>query len=143
MITVGDIHKSYGKKDSLYEALRGVSLTIGQGESVAIVGKSGSGKSTLMHLLAGLDHPTTGTISWQGQTLESMNEHQRADLRNQQVGFIFQQFFLQPTMTVLENTVLPLQISGASASLCTTRGREVLRDVGLLEKANNRATDLC
>jgi putative ABC transport system ATP-binding protein len=142
MITVGDIHKSYGKKDSLYEALRGVSLTIGQGESVAIVGKSGSGKSTLMHLLAGLDHPTTGTISWQGQTLESMNEHQRADLRNQQVGFIFQQFFLQPTMTVLENTVLPLQISGASASLCTTRGREVLRDVGLLEKANNRATDL-
>ncbi len=142
MITVTNLHKTYGKKASAYEALRGVNLKIDQGDSVAIVGKSGSGKSTLMHLLAGLDHPTSGKILWDEQSLADMNEKHLTLLRNGEVGFIFQQFFLQPTLTVMENTILPLKIAGISPSKRKKQGTKVLKAVDLLDKANNRATDL-
>lgn len=142
MITAEKIYKTYGKKESAYEALRGIDLAIQDGESVAIVGKSGSGKSTLMHLLAGLDHPSKGKIMWDRHTLSGMNERSLAGLRNKNVGFVFQQFFLQPTLTVLENTILPLKIAGVSPSERKRRGREALQAVGLLDKADNRATDL-
>jgi len=142
MITVEKVYKTYGKKESAYEALRGVDLRIKDGESLAIIGKSGSGKSTLMHLLAGLDHPTKGTIMWDGQPLAFMNERRLAKLRNDNVGFVFQQFFLQPTLTVLENAMLPLKIAGVAPAERKGRGRDVLKAVGLLDKADNRATDL-
>lgn len=142
MITVESLHKTYGKRENAYEALRGIDLTIADGESIAIVGKSGSGKSTLMHLLAGLDQPTAGQVLWNKQALARMNEKQLAKLRNVNVGFVFQQFFLQPTLTVLENTTLPLKIAGSSPTLRKKRGLDVLEEVGLREKANNRATDL-
>lgn len=142
MITGKTIYKTYGKKESAYEALRGVDLTIKDGESVAIIGKSGSGKSTLMHLLAGLDHPTKGQIVWDEHSLAGMNERNLATLRNEQVGFVFQQFFLQPTLTVLENTTLPLKIAGVSPAERKRRGRDALKAVDLLDKSDNRATDL-
>lgn len=142
MITVEKIYKTYGKKERAYEALRGIDLTIKDGESIAIVGKSGSGKSTLMHLLAGLDHPTKGRILWDEHSLADMDERRLADLRNERVGFVFQQFFLQPTMTVLENTILPLKIAGLSPAERKRRSRNALKAVDLLDKANNRATDL-
>lgn len=142
MITAEKLFKTYGKKESAYEALRGVDLVIKDGESVAIVGKSGSGKSTLMHLLAGLDHPTRGRVVWDEHALAGMGEKHLATLRNKRVGFVFQQFFLQPTLTVLENAVLPLKIGGVSPGERKQRGREVLEAVGLLDKADNRATDL-
>ncbi|HUB93507.1 MAG TPA: ABC transporter ATP-binding protein [Verrucomicrobiae bacterium] len=142
MITVENLYKTYGKRGNTYEALRGIDLSIKDGESLAIVGKSGSGKSTLMHLIAGLDHPTQGRVMWHKQSLETMSESGLATLRNENVGFIFQQFFLQPTMTVLENATLPLKIAGSSPSTRKRRGREVLKAVGLLDKANNLATDL-
>lgn len=142
MITAKGIHKTYGKKTSAYEALRGIDLTIADAESIAIIGKSGSGKSTLMHLLAGLDHPSTGSITWDKETLKEMNEVQITQLRNQKMGFIFQQFFLQPTMTVLENVILPLKIAGVSPRARKRQGLAVLEPVGLADKANNRATDL-
>lgn len=142
MITAKGIHKTYGKKASAYEALRGIDLTISDAESIAIIGKSGSGKSTLMHLLAGLDHPSTGSITWDKETLKEMNEVQITQLRNQKMGFIFQQFFLQPTMTVLENVILPLKIAGVSPRARKRQGLEVLESVGLADKANNKATDL-
>lgn len=142
MITATDVHKTYGKKETAYEALRGVDLSIENGESVAIVGRSGSGKSTLMHLLAGLDHPTSGSICWDEQSLAKIGERRLAELRNRHIGFVFQQFFLQPTLTVLENTILPLKIAGVSPSSRKARGRAALEAVGLLDKANNRATDL-
>ena len=141
MITAEKLYKTYGKKN-VYEALRGIDLTITDGESLAIVGKSGSGKSTLMHLLAGLDHPTKGSVRWNKRTLASMKEQRLAGLRNEQVGFVFQQFFLQPTMTVLENAILPLKIAGVNPAERKRRGLEVLKAVGLLDKADNRATDL-
>lgn len=142
MIVAEKIYKIYGKKESAYEALRGVDLTIKDGESIAIIGKSGSGKSTLMHLLAGLDHPSKGQVTWEAQSLARMNESRLANLRNTRIGFVFQQFFLQPTLTVLENTMLPLKIAGLAPAERKRRGREALKAVDLLDKANNRATDL-
>lgn len=142
MISVQHVHKTYGKKENAYEALRGVDIRIAEGESVAIVGKSGSGKSTLMHVLAGLDHPTKGKVLWDGKVLKDMKERELTKLRNDRIGFIFQQFFLQPTLTVLENVMLPLKIGSVSPSKRKQRGHEVLKAVGLSEKARNRATDL-
>lgn len=142
MITVDNVHKTYGKKDTAYEALRGINLVIKDGESVAIIGKSGSGKSTLMHVLAGLDHPSSGTVAWDEQALSNRKEGNLARLRNRRIGFVFQQFFLQPTLTVLENTILPLKIAGISSAGRKVRGQAALKAVGLLDKANNRATDL-
>ncbi|MGI0134180.1 MAG: ABC transporter ATP-binding protein [Candidatus Micrarchaeaceae archaeon] len=142
MITVTKVHKTYGRKETAYEALRGIDLAIKDGESIAIIGKSGSGKSTLMHLLAGLDHPSTGSIQWDDISLAEMSENKLANLRNRRIGFVFQQFFLQPTLTVLENAVLPLKIGGTSPSVRKSRGRAALEAVGLLDKADNRATDL-
>ena len=142
MITAAKVHKTYGKKEGAYDALRGVDLTIQDGESVAIIGKSGSGKSTLMHLLAGLDHPTKGSIAWEKRSLAEMSEHELTDLRNHRIGFIFQQFFLQPTMTVAENTILPLKIAGVTPGEREKRAKEALAAVELLDKAKNRATDL-
>lgn len=142
VIAATDVHKTYGKKANAYEALRGVDLNVQQGESIAIVGKSGSGKSTLMHVLAGLDRVTSGQVMWDGKAISAMNEKQLTTLRNQRVGFIFQQFFLQPTLTVLENTFLPLKIAGIPAGQRKQRALEALQAVGLSDKANNRATDL-
>lgn len=142
IIVAEDVHKKYGTKATAYEALRGINLQLTKGESVAIVGKSGSGKSTLMHVLAGLDRPTTGQIVWDSKPLASMNDRQLTKLRNQRVGFIFQQFFLQPTMTVQENTVLPLKIAGVAPGTRNEAAKEALQAVDLSDKANNRATDL-
>ncbi len=142
LIAATDLRKTYGKKSNVYEALRGINLSIKPGESMAIVGKSGSGKSTLMHLLAGLDHPSSGKIIWNGQALTDMNEGQLTSLRNTRVGFIFQQFFLQPTLTVMENTYLPLKIAGVSPGKRKQLASEALQAVDLLDKADNRATDL-
>jgi putative ABC transport system ATP-binding protein len=142
MITVENVHKTYGKKGRTYDALRGIDLAISDGESLAIVGKSGSGKSTLMHLLAGLDRPTMGQVAWDRQPLAQMSEQNLAKLRNTNIGFVFQQFFLQPAMTVLENATLPLKIAGSAPAVRKQRGLDVLMAVGLQNKANNRATDL-
>lgn len=142
MITAQNIHKTYGKKANVYEALRGVDIAIKDAESVAIVGKSGSGKSTLMHLLAGLDRPTAGSISWGGEVLTGMSERKLATMRNANVGFIFQQFFLQPTLTVLENVDLPLKIAGIAPRRRKQLALDALKAVDLESKANNKATDL-
>lgn len=142
IIKTVDLHKSYGKKANTYEALRGINLDIKQGESIAIVGKSGSGKSTLMHLLAGLDTPTSGSLLWNDKPLTNMSEKQLTALRNQHIGFVFQQFFLQPTLTVMENTYLPLKIAGVSAANRKRAAERALEAVGLIDKGGNRATDL-
>lgn len=142
LITATKLHKTYGRGANRYEALRGVSLTVAAGESLAILGKSGSGKSTLMHLLAGLDRPTSGSIEYQGKDVAKFNEAAMAKFRNANVGFIFQQFFLQPTLTVLENVLLPLKISGTGRAERQQRARTALEKVGLTDKTDNRATDL-
>ena len=112
MIEVERLFKTVPSGDSELCILKGIDLEINTGESAAILGPSGSGKSTLLGLLAGLDIPTSGDVRLDGQSLVGMNEDQRAALRAQKVGFVFQSFQLLPSLTALENVMLPL--SGCS-----------------------------
>lgn len=136
------ISKKYtsGKED--FSALKDISLTIKKGESLAIVGKSGSGKSTLMHILATLDKPTTGELSIEGKDINKLSEHNLDILRNDKIGFVFQQFFLNLHNTCLENVVLPQVIKGISPKERNKKGLELLKAVGLDEKANQQAIEL-
>lgn len=134
--------KIYGRGDTRFDALKGINLEIGKGESVAVVGKSGSGKSTLMHLLALLDGPTHGVVALEGRPTGDLSAKELNELRNSAFGFVFQQFFLNPNQTVLENTVLPLKIAGVGRAQRTRRGMAVLERLELADKAKNKATDL-
>ena len=134
--------KIYGRGDTRFDALKGINLEIGKGESVAVVGKSGSGKSTLMHLLALLDAPTHGVVALEGRPTGDLGAKELNELRNSAFGFVFQQFFLNPNQTVLENTVLPLKIAGVGRAERTRRGMAVLERLELADKAKNKATDL-
>ncbi|GAA4836759.1 ABC transporter ATP-binding protein [Garicola koreensis] len=134
--------KIYGRGPSRFDALKGLTFEVHRGESVAIVGKSGSGKSTLMHLLALLDQPTNGVVALDGQPVTQMKPKRVSQLRNATFGFVFQQFFLNPTQTVLENVTLPLKISGVGKAERTRRGMEVLEQLEMEDKAKNKATDL-
>ncbi len=142
LIVARSLIKSYGSGESRFDALRGVDFTVSKGESVAIVGKSGSGKSTLMHILALLDSPTRGTVAVNGQDAKSLSVREVNRLRNQLFGFVFQQFFMVPNATVLDNVIMPLKIAGVGAKERTARGMAVLEQVELADKALNRGTNL-
>lgn len=142
VVEVKNLKKVYGKKSAAFTALKGVDLNIYEGESVAIVGKSGSGKSTLMHLLALLDTPTAGTIEIDGQESTKLSKRQLNKLRNSRFGFVFQQFFMNPKDTVLDNVMLPLKIAGISRSKRKKMAMEALKIVDLDSKAKNKSTDL-
>lgn len=142
VIEVRDLVKVYGKRSTAFEALKGINLDISAGESVAIVGKSGSGKSTLMHLLALLDKPTSGTILIDGIDSTKLSNRELNRLRNKTFGFVFQQFFMNPTDTVLENVVLPLKIAGVGHRERRNLAEKALRTVGLSERIKFKATDL-
>ncbi|MDR6970020.1 ABC transporter ATP-binding protein [Leifsonia shinshuensis] len=136
------VSKAYGKGDSRFQALSDVSLRVDRGQSVAIVGKSGSGKSTLMHVLALLDRPDSGSITVGGVDAAHLSGRDVNLIRNRQFGFVFQQFFLTASSSVLDNVTLPLKIAGVPAAERRRRGMEALRRFGLEDKAKNRATDL-
>lgn len=142
VIAVRDLHKTYGSGSSAFEALRGVDLDVADGESLAVVGKSGSGKSTLMHLIALLDRPTSGTIHLDGVETSRLSKRELNLTRNRAFGFVFQQFFLNPAMSVLDNVTLPLSIAGVGGRERQQRGMAALEQLGLADKAGNRATDL-
>ncbi|WP_043445013.1 ABC transporter ATP-binding protein [Arthrobacter sp. L77] len=142
VIDARNIHKSYGKGAGRFDALRDVTLQIWQGECVAIVGKSGSGKSTLMHIIALLDTPDAGSLTYAGQDALALSAKSVSALRNKEFGFVFQQFFLTPGTTVLDNVTLPLKIAGEPSKSRRARGLEVLRQFELEDKATSRATDL-
>ena len=142
LVTAQNIVRIYGHGSSQFQALRGVSLDIQKGESVAIVGKSGSGKSTLMHILALLDHPTSGTITLNDQPVQSIKTKALNQIRNQMFGFVFQQFFLNARDSVLENVMLPLRIGGITGSKRRYLAEAAIEAVGLSDKKNNHAQDL-
>lgn len=142
LISTRNLKKSYGKRDSKFDALRGINLDIEEGESVAIVGKSGSGKSTLMHLLALLDRPTSGEIRLKGTKTSTLKAKRLNTLRNKQFGFVFQSFFMNSNDTVLNNVILPLKIAGIGYRERKRRAMNALKIVGLEDKARNKANDL-
>lgn len=142
VFAVQNIRKSYGRGAARFDALDGVSLEVHAGESIAIVGKSGSGKSTLMHLLALLDSPDAGSLQVQGMDASQLGTHQVNRLRNQDFGFVFQQFFLTPNASVLENVILPLKIAGLGAGECKRRGMAALEQLEIADKAKNKAINL-
>ncbi|MCY7286718.1 MAG: ABC transporter ATP-binding protein [Cryobacterium sp.] len=142
VLSARDIRKSYGKGTARFDALDGVSLDLQAGESIAIVGRSGSGKSTLMHLLALLDDPDDGALFVAGTDADRLGVKQVNRLRNQDFGFVFQQFFLTPNASVLDNVVLPLKIAGVGARERKARGMAALAQLEMADKAKNKAINL-
>lgn len=131
------VRKVVASGESQITILQDVNLTIHKGDSIAVLGASGSGKTTLLTLLAGLDLPTTGAIYFQGQQLNSLDEEQRALYRAQNVGFIFQSFQLLPTLTALENVMLPLEIQYIPYKEAENLARKWLKKVGLEQRLNH------
>ena len=142
IIEVKNLVKVYRDGNTFFKALNGVSFSINQGESVAIIGKSGSGKSTLMHLLAALDKPNEGEVFIDGQNIAKMKKRNLNKLRNQTFGFVFQQFFMNPNDTVLQNVILPLKIAGISSRKRKEIALKALEAVELTDKAKNKASNL-
>ena len=140
--TVGarDITRRYGSGDTAVDALRGVSLDVNPGELLAVMGPSGSGKSTLMHILAGLDQPTSGAVEIVGRDITSMSDNELTKLRRAHIGFVFQFFNLLPMLTAEENVTLPLRIAGAKVDEAWLEG--VLGQVGLTERRRHRPAQL-
>lgn len=120
-----------------YQALNGITLTINQGEFVAIMGPSGSGKSTMMHIMGALDTPTTGKYLFKGKDISSYTSDQLAEIRNKEIGFVFQAFNLLPRTTVLKNVERPMMYAGVSQKEREKRAMDALRLVGIDNKANN------
>ena len=142
LISVKNLSKVYGKKENSFKALKGVSLTINKGDSLAIIGKSGSGKSTLMHILACLDRPTSGTYLFEGKNVNKLKPAELDRLRNERFGFVFQQFFMNANDTVIDNVALPLKIAGVGKKERQKLALETLAQVDLKDKAKNRAKNL-
>lgn len=142
LLDVHELRRSYGRGANRFDALKGVTLRIDRGESVAIVGKSGSGKSTLMHLLALLDQPDRGALHVEGVDAATLSSRQLSRLRNETFGFVFQQFFLNPNASVLENVVLPLKIAGVGRRERRARGIAVLDQLEMADKAKSKAVSL-
>ncbi|HDV0848948.1 ABC transporter ATP-binding protein [Enterococcus faecalis] len=137
VIEAKNIKKSYGKNETKFDALKGVDLKVEKGESVAIIGKSGSGKSTFMHILALLDQPTSGDIYLNGKNVTSIRKKVLNKTRNEEFGFVFQQFFMNAKDTVLNNVLLPLKIGGISGSKREKMALDALKAVGLEDKVQN------
>ena len=141
-ICTTNLAKSYGRGSAQVHALRDVSIAIGRGERVALLGKSGSGKSTLLNLLGGLDRPTSGRVEVAGQDLERMSPSQRARHRLGVVGMVFQSFNLIPSRSALDNVVLPLVFAGLPRSQRQLIARQMLQAVGLGDRLRHRPAEL-
>ena len=137
MIALQNVTRYYETGERSVHALDGVSLAIARHEFVAVVGPSGCGKSTLMHLIAGLDRPTTGQITVDDLSLTTANDAALTNFRRHQLGLVFQFFNLLPTMNVRENVSLPLLLQGVPLAECEARANELLRLVGLAERAGH------
>ena len=142
LIRVRDLVKKYRMGDMEVPALRGVTLAMGTGEFVAVMGSSGSGKSTFMNILGCLDRPTSGKYFFDGDEVGALTADQWADIRNQRIGFVFQGFNLLARTTALENVELPMMYSGCSGRQRHQRALEVLGLVGLEERLNHTTNQL-
>jgi putative ABC transport system ATP-binding protein len=140
VVTGRDVARRYGEGESAVDALRRVSLEIGRGELTAVMGPSGSGKSTLMHILAGLDRPTAGTVEIDGVDITKLGDNELTKLRRRHIGFVFQFFNLLPMLTAEENVLLPLSLAGEDLDRAWID--DLLRRTGLAERRKHRPAEL-
>jgi putative ABC transport system ATP-binding protein len=140
VVSAVELTRRYGEGDTAVEALRGISLDVDRSKLTAVMGPSGSGKSTLMHILAGLDKPTSGTVSIDGTSIGTLGDNDLTKLRRKHIGFVFQFFNLLPMLTAEENVLLPLSIAGEKID----RGwfDELLGRTGLAERKSHRPSEL-
>ena len=140
MIELKNVTKQYEVGDQIIQVLKGISLKIRDGEFVGILGASGSGKSTLMHLMGLLDRPDSGSYLLGGKDVTKLSNDELAATRNRLIGFVFQQFFLLPRMTALENAELPLIYAGKRH--LKDKAREKIEEIGLGDRASHRPNEL-
>jgi lipoprotein-releasing system ATP-binding protein len=142
LLEARELHKSYGSGPTQVRVLSGVNLRVAPGELIAIVGPSGAGKSTLLHLLAALDTPTSGTVYFEQNAIESFRESELADYRNRSVGFVWQRHHLLADFTAAENVAMPLLMRGVGYSEALETSARWLHEVGLDARAGQRAGEL-
>jgi putative ABC transport system ATP-binding protein len=139
-VAAQDVTRRYGSGDTAVEALRGVSLEVQKGQLTAVMGPSGSGKSTLMHILAGLDQPTSGTVVIEGTDITELDDSSLTKLRRKHIGFVFQFFNLLPMLSAEENVTLPLAIAGVKPDRAWVD--ELLNNLGLTDRRTHRPAEL-
>ncbi len=142
LIEIRNIIRDFPLGNEIVHVLKGIDLDIDKGEYVAFMGPSGSGKSTLMNLLGCLDTPTAGSYKLNGRDVSQMTDDELADVRNNEIGFVFQTFNLLPRTTALDNVALPMVYAGASKSVRNARAEEVLTDVGLADRMDHKPNQL-
>ncbi len=142
MITIRNLSKTYGKKENLFTALDDISFEVPTGSTISIIGKSGSGKSTLMHIMSGLDHPSSGSVRINDIDMFGMKPKAMDDFRATEMSFIFQAFFVEPNQTCYQNVMLPLEIARVAPSKRKKLVMEALEAVELESKAGNMASTL-
>jgi putative ABC transport system ATP-binding protein len=140
ILEIKNLSKTYRSGDKALTVLENIHFTVKEGDTCSIIGPSGSGKTTLLGLCAGLDRASTGSVVLNGIPLDTLNEDERAEVRNQHVGFIFQSFNLMPTLTALENVMVPLELRGERN--VAKRALALLEKVGLAERKNHYPTQL-
>ncbi len=142
VIKIRNITRDFPLGHEIVKVLKGIDLDIEKGEYVALMGPSGSGKSTLMNLLGCLDTPTSGSYELNGKDVSNMTDDELAEIRNKEIGFVFQTFNLLPRTTALENVALPMIYAGASKSERKERAEQVLTDVGLADRMSHKPNQL-
>ncbi|OQZ06766.1 MAG: macrolide ABC transporter ATP-binding protein, partial [Planctomycetes bacterium UTPLA1] len=138
IVEIEDLHKHYRLGDEIIPALRGINLSVAHGAFVAIMGASGSGKTTLMHLIGGLDLPDRGRILVEGRNVHALSDEERTLFRRRRLGIVFQAFNLMPTLTALENIMLPLLVDSVSQSEARSRADEMISLVRLSHRTRHR-----
>src|SRR4051812_18910725 len=142
IIHLENLKKNYYLGRQVVEVLKGISLHIQKNEYVALMGPSGSGKSTLMNILGCLDTPTSGKYILNGKDVSKMADDELADVRNKEIGFVFQQFNLLPRLTAAENVALPLIYAGVNKKIRMEKANEALAKVGLADRANHKSNEM-
>ena len=142
IISIESIDKSFGEGDEILQVLKNFSLSLHHGESIGLVGASGSGKSTLLHIICGLDRPDSGSVKIQGIDITELNYDERSQLRNTEIGFVYQFHHLLPELTALENVALPALLAGTNQAEAIKNASLLLEQVNLSGKENNTPNEL-
>ncbi|MGD9160082.1 MAG: ABC transporter ATP-binding protein [Desulfobacteraceae bacterium] len=142
MLELTDIYKSYKHNGNTIDVLKGINITVDEGDSLAVIGASGVGKSTLLNIMGALEHPTIGNVKYQGKNIKEIDESGICSLRNKEIGFVFQFHHLLPEFNALENTIMPALISRIGMKEAKERAEKILKKVGLSGRLNHRTGEL-